>query len=314
LNRKVLFLDTVHPVLKKNLEKDGYVCEEDYSCTRRDLKEKLSQYFGLVIRSRFVLDKELLENASNLKFIARSGSGMENIDVAFAERSGIKCFNSPEGNRDAVGEHALGMLLSLLNKMVKGSREVSQGKWLREENRGVEIGGKTVGIIGYGNTGSAFAKKLRGFDCRILAYDLNKSKFGNEFVEEAEPETIFQESDIVSLHIPLNEKNHYFADVSFFHAFKKPIYFINTSRGEVLKTVDLVDALKHGKVLGACLDVLEYELKSFENLTFENLPPAFHYLSKADNVLLTPHIAGWTTESYIKLSSVLYDKIKGQFG
>ena len=235
---------------------------------------------------------------------------MENIDVTHAFSKGIQCFNSPEGNRDAVGEHVIGMLLTLFNKINTSDLEVRRGKWLREGNRGVELAGKTVGIFGFGNTGSALAKKLSGFDCRILATDNAKSGFGNEYVEEVRPEIIFQQADIVSLHIPQTKANLHFADKAFFNSFKKDIFFINTSRGKVLETAALVEALKERRVTGACLDVLEYELKSFEKLVLEDLPEDFQFLSKAKNVILTPHVAGWTIESYEKLSSVLYDKIQ----
>ena len=310
---KILFLDSVHEILQNKLEADGFVCEQDYKCSKAELAEKIGAYVGLVIRSRFILDKEILEKAKNLKFIARSGSGMENIDTTYAQKSGILCLNSPEGNRDAVGEHALGMLLNLLNKISIGDKEVKAGKWLREANRGTEIGGKIVGIIGFGNTGSSFAKKLQGFDCEILAYDKFKKGFGNERIKEVSMDEIFSRSDIVSLHIPLSSDNHYFVNDDFLKSFKKHIWLINTSRGEVLETSALVKNLKSGKVLGACLDVLEYEMKSFENLNINSLPDDFKYLASAENVILTPHVAGWTKESYEKLSSVLYQKIVSAF-
>lgn len=310
MSKKVLFLDTVHPILKEGLESDGFICEEDYTCSREELKEKIGNYEGLVIRSRFVLDRDILEQAQKLEFIARSGSGMENIDVGYAESKDIHCLNSPEGNRDAVGEHVIGMLLSLFNHINTADREVREGKWMREENRGIEIGGKTVGIIGFGNTGSVLAKKLSGFDCEILAYDKFKSGFGNEYVQEVDLKTIHEKADVVSLHIPLNEDNQYFANEQFFNAFKKDIYFVNTSRGGVLKTDALVEGLKSKKVLGACIDVLEYEQKSFEQLRLEELPRAFLHLIQANNVILSPHVAGWTVESYEKLSSNLLYKIR----
>lgn len=310
---KILFLDTVHEVLQKNLEKDGYICEQDYTCSKQELEGKIHQYTGLVLRSRFILDRTLLIKAVNLKFIARSGSGMENIDVEFARSKNIHCFNSPEGNRDAVGEHAIGMLLALLNNIITGNRQVKQGIWLREENRGIELGNKTIGIIGYGNTGSAFAQKLSGFGCRILAYDKFKKDFGNSLVKETTLQNIFAEADILSLHIPLSEENLHFVNEAFLISFAKPIYLINTSRGEVLQTSALVNCLKSGKVLGACLDVLEYESKSFENLKAVQLPEDFNYLVESEKVILTPHVAGWTVESYRKLSEYLYEKISAVF-
>lgn len=311
--RRILFLDTVHPILQQNLEKDGFVCDEDYSCSLEDLKRKINEYHGLVIRSRFVLNEDILKHATNLKFIARSGSGMENIDVKFAESKGIVCLNSPEGNRDAVGEHVIGMLLTLLNKINTSDLQVRKAQWLREENRGIEIGGKTIGIIGYGNTGSALTKKLSGFECKVIAYDKYKTEFSDAFVKEVDLQSIYDHSDIVSLHIPYNIDNQHFANDLFFENFKKNIYFVNTSRGGVLNTKALVKALKTGKVLGACIDVLEYEKKSFEQLNEESLPEEFKYLVSSKNVILTPHVAGWTVESYEKLSSVLYKKISALY-
>lgn len=313
MSRKVLFLDTVHPILKKNLEKSGFACIENYSCSREELIKLLPDIFGIVIRSRFTLDKKILSKASSLKFIARSGSGMENIDVGFAESKGILCINSPEGNRDAVGEHVIGMLLSLLHKINTSDIEVREGKWLREANRGAEIGGKTVGIIGFGNTGSALGRKLSGFDCEVIAYDKFKSGYGTKEIKEVQLKDIFEHADIVSIHIPQNIDNLYYCNEDFFNFFKKKIYFVNTSRGMVLKTDALVAALSTRKVLGACIDVLEYEMKSFENLVFDDLPSAYKYLIKAKNVVLTPHVAGWTVESYEKLSKVLFDKISLSF-
>ena len=310
---KVLFLDTVHPILQENLEKEGFTCETDYHCTAEELQHKIRRYEGLVLRSRLVLDQKILENAHNLKFVARSGSGMENIDTKFAESKNILCINSPEGNRDAVGEHALGMLLALLNKIPQGNAEVKKGSWRREENRGVELGGKNIGIIGFGNTGSAFAQRLLGFNCQILAHDKHKTGFGNESVKEVDLSTIFQEADIVSLHIPLDGGNHYFANEEFFASFQKNILFINTSRGPVLQTAALVYAMKTGKVVGACLDVLEFESKSFASIGDENIPEDLQYLMQADNTVMTPHVAGWTMESYEKLSTVLFEKIKSSY-
>lgn len=309
MSRRVLFLDTVHPVLKESLEKDKWICDEDYTCSSEELCRKIPDYTGLVIRSRFVLDENILRHAKKLKFIARSGSGMENIDLAYAESRGIKCINSPEGNSNAVGEHALGMLLALFNKINTADREVREGKWIREENRGIELSGRTLGILGYGHTGSSFAKKLSGFDCRILAYDKYKKGFGTDRIEEVSLKTLYSESDVLSIHIPYNADNHYIINESFINSFKKDFYLINTSRGEVLQTSALVKALKSGKISGVCLDVLEYEMKSFESLNTSELPADFQYLTNLKNVILTPHIAGWTRESYYKLSMVLYDKI-----
>jgi D-3-phosphoglycerate dehydrogenase len=218
-------------------------------------------------------------------------------------------FNSPEGNRNAVAEHALGMLLLLLNKLHLADAQVRNGIWDREGNRGEELDGKTIGIIGYGNNGSCFAKKLAGFDVKLMAYDKYKSGFGGHFVQECTLDAIFQQADIVSFHVPLNNETKYFADESFFNSFKKPIRLLNLARGKIVNTKDLVSALKSGKVKGTCLDVLEFETKSFEAFFEQHLPEEFDYLIKSDNVVLSPHVGGWTTESYFKLSAVLADKI-----
>jgi len=314
LAAKVLFLDTVHPVLEEKLTADGYVCEHDYTCSVEELKEKINNYTGLVLRSRLIIDEDILCKAGTLSFIARSGSGLENIDAVYAKQKGIHCFNSPEGNRDAVGEHAVGMLLSLLNNIPKGNSEVRKLQWNREENRGIELGGKTIGIIGYGNTGKAFAKKLSGFSCDVLTYDRYVENAGDENARQVELSDIFEQSDIVSIHIPYNQENHYFIDQTFLSSFKKNIYLINTSRGKVLNSADLVTSLKNGKVKGACLDVLEYEKHSFESVDFESIPENLRFLITSDRVILTPHVAGWTEESYYKLSMVLYDQISSKVG
>ncbi len=248
-------------------------------------------------------------------FIARIGAGMEHIDVAYAESKGIKCLSSPEGNRNAVAEHALGMLLTLLNNISKANNEVKDGQWLREPNRGTELKGKTIGIYGYGNTGSAFAKVLMGFDVKTLAYDKYKKNFGNEFAEESLPEEIFSEADVLSLHLPLTDETKYLVDNSFLSRFQKNIYLINTSRGQIVKTDDLVKNLKSGKVSGACLDVLEYEETSFEGIKSLLLTPQslinadWKYLTESRNIILTPHIAGWSFESSEKMARILAEKI-----
>jgi D-3-phosphoglycerate dehydrogenase len=255
------------------------------------------------------MNRQLIDKATNLKFIGRVGAGMESIDVAYAESKGIKCFNSPEGNRDAVGEHALGMLIAVMNNFLHADKQVRNGEWKREENRGVEIKGKTIGIIGYGNMGSAFAKKLKGFEANVIAYDKYKFNYSDEFVKEVSLEEIFENSDILSLHVPLTDETHYMLNASFINKFKKKFWLINTSRGAVVNTNDLVAALKSGKVKGAALDVIEYEETSFETLSGKDLPDAWKYLISSDKVILTPHIAGWTVESKIKLAKVLAEKI-----
>lgn len=316
--KKVLFLDAVHPILEERLTSLGYICEHDYKSVKEEVEKKISNYLGVIIRSRFTIDQTFLDKATNLKFIARSGAGLENINVVYAEQKGIKVFNSPEGNMDAVGEHCIGMLLMLFNQLKKGDAEVRKGIWDREGNRGVELSGKTVGIIGYGKMGSAFAKKLAGFDCKVLAYDkyksvLRQAQDDNINVAEVDLSTLLEEIDILSIHLPLSEETHYYVNDALINQVKKPFYIINTARGNNVCLADLVKGLKSGKILGACLDVLEYETKSFETINNKDLPQDFQYLTTAQNVILSPHVAGWTQESYIKLSSFLADKIEKEF-
>jgi len=309
----ILFIDSTYPLLPKLLEEAGFKCDQLTSMkSKEDYLAIISNYDGCIIRSKFYIDSDFLDHATRLKFIGRVGSGMESIDVKAAESRGIVCLNSPEGNSDAVAEHAIGMLLSLFNNLFKANSEVRAGKWLREENRGIELGSKTVGIIGFGNVGSAFAKKLLGFGCKILAYDKYKTNYAPHYVQEVDFETICEQSDVISLHIPLTPETKYMVNQHFFDSCKDGAYIINTSRGIVLETSALVKAMKIGKVSGACLDVLEYEQISFENLSSVN--PDFEWLCKSDRVVLTPHIAGWTHESNIKLSTVLANKIIQLFG
>ncbi len=291
------------------LKRKGFVCDEDYTSSMPEVLTKIAHYDGVIIRSRYQLGREFLDAATNLKVIGRAGAGMENIDVAYAESKGIRCVHAPEGNRIAVGEHALGMLLSLMNNFRRADNEVRTGIWKREENRGVELTGKTVGIIGYGNMGSAFAKVLRGFEVKILAYDKYKKDFGDEFVTESTPEEIFANADVLSLHIPLTEETKGMVSDAYLNSFSKNIWFINTSRGQVVNTDAVVKAIHAGKILGAGLDVLEYESISFENLSAEQLPEAFQQLCKSDNVILSPHVAGWTFESHRKIAEVLATKV-----
>jgi len=308
---KVYFLDVVHDVLKERLTHAGYTCIDVSSFSKTECEKQIQDAYGLVIRSRFPMNEAFLANSPQLKFIARSGAGMENIDLSYTETCGITCFNAPEGNRNAVGEHALGMLLSLFNKLNKGDKEVRSGHWDREGNRGVELEGKTIGIIGFGNNGAAFAKKLQGFDVTILAYDKYKSGFSNDFVKESSMEQIFAKADVLSFHIPQNDETLFLGDNSFFSLFKKPIYVINLSRGKIIRTNALVQGLKTGRILGACLDVLEFESSSFEIIVMEQTSPEFQELLASDKVIFSPHVGGWTVESYFKLSNVLADKILG---
>lgn len=310
---KVIFIDSVHSILEKRLEKMGFECDIKTDLSREQIEKIMGSYKGVVIRSKFLFDKQMIDKAEKLEFIARSGSGMENIDVAYAHSKNIKCYNSPEGNRNAVAEHCLAMLLSLFRNLNRADEEVRNSIWKREENRGIELDGKTIGLIGFGNTGKSFAKKLRGFDVEILAHDKYLNNYGNDYVKEATLEEIQEKADIISLHVPLTLETTHFFSSDFFAKCSKAIYLINTSRGKCLKTDDMVKALKSGKVLGACLDVLEYESISFENIAGE-MPEAFEYLRKSQKVILSPHIAGWTQESYFKLSSVLADKIEKDFG
>lgn len=304
--KKVLFVDTVHPMLWEELEKEGFHCIEAYGLSKEEVKAISSDTYGIVIRSRFKIDAPFLDACQELRFIARAGSGMENIDEEFATSKGIACLNAPEGNRQAVAEHALGMLLSLFNTLNTADLEVRQGLWKREENRGIELNGKTVGIIGYGHNGSAFADVLGGFGVKLLAYDKYKSNYSEKAIE-SNMQTIFNEADILSLHIPLTDETHHLVNDEFIQRFKKPFYLINTSRGQCVKTVDLLDAMQDGKVLGACLDVLEDEKTSFEKL--ENSVD-FQRLIQSKKVILSPHVAGWTKESKLKLAQVLLEKIK----
>jgi len=306
---QILFIDTVHPILEERLTSEGMNCIDGTKWTWEECVQALPLIDGIVIRSRFPMDEDFLRHGDNLKFILRSGAGMENIDLEYAEKNNIQCFNAPEGNRNAVGEHALGMLLALFNHLIKGDKEVRQGIWDREGNRGVELDGKTVGIIGYGNNGNAFAKKLSGFDVKVLAYDKYKENYGNDYAQAASMEDIFQQADVISFHIPQNEETMFLADQNFFDSFEKPIYVINLARGKIVRTAALLNGLKSGRILGACLDVLEYESTSFEKTMSSDENPEFNALLKSDKVIFSPHVGGWTDESYFKLSDVLADKV-----
>ncbi|MFV0572221.1 MAG: 2-hydroxyacid dehydrogenase [Xanthomarina gelatinilytica] len=309
---KILHLDTNHPLLIKQLNELGFQNHEVYTASKKDIEAIISNYDGIIIRSRFTIDKTFLDAAKNLKFIGRVGAGLENIDCDFAKKKGVILISAPEGNSNAVGEHTLALLLSLFNKLNKADSEIREGKWLREDNRGLELYGKTVGIIGYGNMGKAFAKKLRGFDVDVLCYDI-KANVGDKNAKQVSLTTFQEQVDVVSLHTPQTELTKKMVNSKFIHAFNKPFWLLNTARGKSVVTNDLVSALKTGKILGAGLDVLEYEKASFENLfknNEENMPQAFRYLIQAQNVILTPHVAGWTVESKEKLAQTIVDKIK----
>jgi D-3-phosphoglycerate dehydrogenase len=306
---KVLFIDSNHPILHETLINAGFECDLFWDKPKEELINLIPFYDGIVIRSKFKITAEIIDTAKNLKCIARAGAGMENIDVDYATQKGIACVHAPEGNRDAVGEHAVAMLLNLFNNINKADRELRNGKWIREGNRGIELKGKTVGIIGFGNMGSSFANCLLGFGCTILVYDKYKKNFGNNKIKEVSLEVIFEHADIISLHTPLTDETNYLLNNSFFTSFKKSIYVINTARGKCLNTSDLVENMKSGKVLGACLDVLEYESVSFEQINSDEIPKPLQYLIHSDKTILTPHIAGWTHESNIKIAEVLARKI-----
>jgi len=306
---KILIAEAVHPILKSMLETDGHSVDFQPNISNTLFEQSASEFDGLVIRSKFKISREFLDVNKHLKFVARLGAGMENIDTEYAENLGITCLNSPEGNRDAVGEHTLGMLLVLMHNMRIADAQIRAGKWERNQNRGYEIDGKTIGIIGYGNMGTAFAQRLCGFGARVLAYDKYKTNYGDAYAQDASLDEIFEHADVLSLHVPLTLETEYMIDSQFLNKFKKNIYLLNAARGKVVKTDDLVAALESGKVLGAGLDVSEYEESHFDKLSFDELPPAFKYLQKSDNVILTPHIAGRTHESEQKLARVLAEKI-----
>ena len=309
-------IDIIVGLFTNNIPKaaQGFENYEDYTSSKQEIEAKIADYDGIIIRSRFTIDRTFLDKATNLKFIGRVGAGLENIDVEYAESKGIKLIAAPEGNCNAVGEHALGMLLSLLNRFKIANKEIVQGKWLREENRGWELDGKTVGIIGYGNMGKSFAKKLRGFDCNVICYDILPNK-GDENAKQVTLVDFFRQADVVSLHTPQTLQTVGMINQAFISSFAKSFWFLNTARGKSVVTADLVRALQEGKVLGAGLDVLEYEKASFEDFfADDHLPEPFKYLLQADNVILTPHIAGWTLESKEKLAQVIVDKIILGFG
>lgn len=305
---KILHIDSNHPLLWEQLENAGFTNEADFTSTKEEVENKIENYHGIVIRSRFKIDKTFIDKAKNLQFIARVGAGLESIDCDYAESKNIKLIAAPEGNCNAVGEHALGMILSLFNKLNNADKEVKSGHWNRESNRGTELDGKTVGIIGYGNMGKSFAKKLRGFDVEVLCYDILPN-VDDENAKQVSLQELQQKADVLSLHIPWTPETDKMVNSNFINQFAKPFWLINTARGKSVVTADLVVALQSGKILGAGLDVLEYEKLSFETLFEGDKPEAFEYLLQANNVLLTPHIAGWTIESKEKLAQVIVDKI-----
>lgn len=314
---KILLLDSNHPLITEQLLAKGFILEEDFTSSYDEVLQKINQYDGIIIRSRIPLDKNFLENAQYLKFIARVGAGMENIDLETAKNLGISLINSPEGNRDSVAEHVVAMLLILMNRLFIASEEVKNGIWKREENRGDELLGKTFGIIGYGNMGKATAKRLSGFGVEVIFYDILPN-LEDEFAKQVSLEELQECADILSLHIPLDASTEYLVDENFISKMKKNFYLVNTARGKNVKTSALVDALKSGKVKAAALDVLEYEKSSFENLdTSTSLSTRnkedLQFLLDSEQVIVTPHIAGWTHQSKEKLAQFIVDKIVQQF-
>lgn len=302
---KILFIDIVHPSLKKELEKLDFICHTAYRNTKKEIKKIIGEYNGIVIRSRFTIDKPFLKIAKNLKFIARAGSGTENIDLNYAKSRNIFCLTAGEGNKHTVAEHALGMILSLFHKINKANQEIKKGIWEREKNRGIELRNKTIAIIGVGNTGSAFVEILKGLKVRILTYD----KYKDYYDFASTMKEIFENTDILSLHVPLTPETYNMCNKSFIKKFKKPIYIINTSRGDCMETSALVDGLIKEKILGVCLDVFEDEKQSFDNLKSDTLSKDMKYLMESKQTILTPHIAGSSYESNYRIANILKKKI-----
>jgi D-3-phosphoglycerate dehydrogenase len=297
----------------EQLQELGFINHEDFNSSKEEIEAKIQDYQGIVIRSRFKIDKTFIDKATNLQFIARVGAGLESIDCEYALSKNIQLIAAPEGNRNAVAEHTLGMILSLFNNLNVADSEIKSGHWNRESNRGHELDGKTVGIIGYGNMGKSFAKKLRGFDVEVLCYDIQEN-VGDSNARQVSLEELQKKTDVLSLHIPWTPETDKMVDIHFIHAFAKSFWIINTSRGKNIVTADLVAAMQSRKILGAGLDVLEYEKRSFETLFQDKKPPeAFQYLLNAKNTILTPHIAGWTFESHERLAQVIVDKIKTKY-
>jgi D-3-phosphoglycerate dehydrogenase len=302
---KILIVDDLHPVFKNRVEQLGYEVDDLPNITRAETMAAIAEYDGIAVRTKFRIDKELLDAAPKLKFVARAGAGLDNIDEAYANEKGILLINAPEGNRDALGEHAVALLLSLINNLRKADIEIRNGIWDREGNRGWELKGKTVGLIGYGFMGSSFARKLSGFEVKVLAYDKYKTGFSDAYAQECSMEEIVKHSDVLSLHIPLTAETRQMVNEEYLYHFKKNIFFINTARGEVVSTRAVLSGLKSGKILGAGLDVLEAE--KFPNLGDQ---PWYDELKTSPKVILTPHIGGWTFDSYRRISEVLADKLE----
>jgi len=304
MSDKILIVDDLHPVFRERAEAMGYVVDDRPLITRAETLAIISNYKGIAVRTKFRIDQELLDAGTNLRFVARAGAGLDNIDVAYAESKNITLLNAPEGNCDAVGEHAVGLLISLANSFRQADRQIRNGIWDREGNRGWELKGKTIGIIGYGFMGQSFARKLAGFGVRVIAYDKYKTGFSDSFATEVSMEEIVRQSDVLSLHIPLTAETRQMVDEEYLFHFRKPIYFLNTARGEIVNTQAVLNAIDKGKIMGAGLDVLEVE--KFPKLGEQ---PWYDALVDCTKVMLTPHVAGWTFDSYRKISEVLADKL-----
>lgn len=302
---KILIADKLHPVFKTEAERLGYEVDDLPNISREETLEIIDRYSGIAIRTKFKIDEELIRAGSKLKFIARAGAGMDNIDLDAAAAQNITCINAPEGNRDAVGEHAIGMLLSIMNNLRKADIEVREGIWDREGNRGIELRDRTVAIIGYGFMGQSFARKLSGFGTQVIAYDKYKTGFSDEYAREVSMEQIVKQADVLSFHIPLTRETRQMVDDEYLFHFRKPIILLNTARGEIVNTAAVLRAIEAGKITGAGLDVLEVEkFPGLEELEW------FNKLTKNDKVILSPHVAGWSIESYKRISEVLAEKLK----
>jgi len=304
MNKKILIVDNLHPAFKEQAKLLGYDVDDRPLISREDTLEIIKEYTGIAVRTKFRIDQEIFDAATNLEFVARAGAGLDNIDEAIAKQKNIQLLNAPEGNMDAVGEHAVGLLLSLMNNFRNADQQIRNGKWDRDGNRGYELKGKTVGIVGYGFMGKSFAKKLKGFEVNVIAYDKYKTGFTDEFAREVSMEEIVRQSDVLSLHIPLTKETRQMVNEEYLFHFRKPIFFINTARGEVVNTTAVLSALKQGKIIGAGLDVLEAE-----KFPLLGLQDWYADIVASENVILTPHVAGWTFDSYRKISEVLAEKL-----
>lgn len=310
---QILIIDDAHPVVLQKFAEAGFSVTHNESLSVEEVHACIHLYDAVILRSKIIADKEFIDKGIKLRCIGRVGAGMETIDIPYAESKGISCINSPEGNRDAVGEQTIGVLLALMNNITKADKEVRNLLWDREGNRGIELKGRTVGIIGYGNMGGAFAQKLSGFECTVLAYDKYKTNFSDSYVTECTLEELQNKADIISLHVPQTPETIGMINSEFIAQCTKPFILLNTARGKVVQTDALVQGMKLGKVIATGLDVLEYESYNFQDFLTDTMPEAFNYLAQSQRVILTPHIAGWTVESKYKLSAILADKIIAYF-